>query len=401
MTTTVRSIAVGTAAVVLLASIAPPAAAGTTTTTDARAYDGTHVSFRADGSALANYSVGNDTVASAIRVQSASEVEADLGIGVGGDLSAVTDIEGASLAVEAGARANATIRADSGATIRVHDHERGTLVVEAGESEQYVTLGANATSEVRAESDSRAVVTTDGGTEAAVLVAGDGAVTVNDEGNLTARLEANSRLVVRATENRTESDRAEERAIVDGTVAAEVYVDGRSNGTVAGTITYDANTSVEVEHRSDGELRFEVDRSRHEGKILVASASNASFAAETTDSGSDSDSVSVRVDGEAAVRASSHSELRAATESNGTSKYLVDGSTRAETRALVAVDQFSERRVTVSRSDDRDAVARADANDDGRIDIDELQTALVGWTSGTYTDLELQQVVVAWAGSHR
>jgi hypothetical protein len=330
----IRTIAL--AALVLLAGVGPLVAAGDGTET--QAYSGAHVSFQADGGTVTNYTVEGDTVATALQVQSTSDVESDLGIGVEGDLSAVTDFAAAELSFDARTEASATVSAESGATLRAHDYEHGTLVVDSGGESQYVGLNLSAESRVDVESDQRAVVTTGNGTEAAVLVAGGGEVTVDEEGNLTATVAADGKLVVRSYDDRSEEDREEERLIVEGEAAAEVYVDEQESGTVSGSVTYDANTSVTVEQRSEGKVEATVDRSQHDGKVVVVSGVDA----ET--------SLTASVDGEAAAKVSGYSELRAATDGGSTSKYMVQGSADAEATVLVAVNHFSERQVTVSES---------------------------------------------------
>ena len=357
------------AALVLLAGLAPMAAASgpaptqESTNSTADAYSGTHVSFATGESAIVGYAVGGDTVASAVEVQSASQVESNLGIGVGGDLGAVTDFAGAALSMDATAQASASVRAESGATITASDHRHGTLLVDA-EDDQYVSLGLNASSEAETTGDGRVLVTTDSGTTAAVMVVGEGNATVNDDGNVTATVAAESRLVVRSySDDRTEDDERTERLIANGTAAAEVYVDQRDGEQVNGTITYDSDTEVTVDAESESAVNVTIDRAEHQGKVVIASASQ--FEAE-------SDDLTVRVDGQAAAQASSYSELRAAADGGSTSKYMVRNSASAEADAevLVAVNHFSERSVSVTEDDGSsdDSESGDDSSSDGTDD---------------------------------
>lgn len=357
---------VALAALVVLASLVPMAAATTVAQSDSQsgaqaegaAYAGTHVAFESNGSALVDYSVDGDTIASTVEVQSASEVEGGLGLGANAD--AVTAIPGAALGIESTADAAARVQVDSGATIEAHDHSHGTLVVDA-DSEQYVALGLNASSEAEAESEKRALVTTDNGSTAAVMVVGEGNVTVNDDGNLTAAVGADSKLVVRSySEERTDADERTEELIVEGTAAAEVYVDEQDGETVTGTVTYDSNTTVEFDSRTESTVNMTVERTEHEGKVVVASASQ--FSAESAED------VTVRVDGDVAAQASSYSDLRAATNNGSTSKYMVRNSASAEADAevLVGVNHFSER--SVSMSDSGSSGDGSDASNDSDAD---------------------------------
>jgi len=339
------------AALVLLASLAPMAAASGATppqassNSDVEAYSGSHVSFGTDSSALVGYAVEGETVLSSVEVQSESQVQSDLGLGVSGDLETVTDFAGAGLSMDASAQASANVQVESGATISAHDHSHGTLVVDA-EDDQYVSLGLNASSEAQADSDSRVLVTTDSGTKAAVMVVGDGDVAVNDDGNVTANVKAESKLVVRSySEERTESDEQTEQLIANGTAAAEVYVDQQNGERVNGTITYDQDTDVTVDAESENAVNMTIDRAQSQGKVVIASASQ--FAAESTDD------LTVRVDGDVAAQASSYSELRAAADNGATSKYMVkhSASAQADADVLVAVNHFSERSVSIADAD--------------------------------------------------
>ena len=354
------------AALVLVASLVPMAAASTVTQSqtttqstaqaDAEAYSGSHVSFTSNGSAVTNYAIAGETVASTIEVQSQSEVRSNLGLGVRGDMDAMTSIRGAGLTMQSSASAQASIQANSGARIQAHDHSHGTLVVEAEDS-QYVALGLNASSEAETESNQRVLVTTDSGTTAAVMVVGEGNVTVNDEGNVTAAVESESRLIVRSySEARTEDDEETEDLIVNGTAAAEVYVDEQDNEHVTGSVVYDANTSVTVDAESESSVNMTIDRSEHEGKVVIASASQ--FDAESTED------VTVRVDGEVAAAASSYSELRAASDNGSTSKYMVRNSASAEADVLVAVNHFSERTVSMAEKQADDGTSDSTDGDD-------------------------------------
>lgn len=338
---------VALAALVLFAGLVPAAASasGQAASTSNQAYNGTHLTFEHNGSAVVDYALDGETIATSMEVQSASQLDGSLDLGMEGNRSAVTAFEGADLSMTARGEAATTIRTSSGATIRAHDNTHGSLVVDANQS-QYVALDLAADSDVRAESDQRAVVETDGNVSAAVLVVGEGNVTVDEEGNLVAEVTADSKFVVRSyPEGRSEADARDEQLIVNGTAAAEVYVDQQSGERVSGSVVYDASTSVTVDAESEQSVNVTVDRSAHEGKVVIASAS--SIEAES------SEAVSVQVDGETAGRASSYSELRAAAHGGSTSKYMVRNTASAEADAevLVAVNHFSERTVTISETE--------------------------------------------------
>jgi PGF-CTERM protein len=104
------------------------------------------------------------------------------------------------------------------------------------------------------------------------------------------------------------------------------------------------------------------ERAQEEGTVVITSVSEAALAA--------SDSLEVTVDGEAAVEASSHAELREAADGGDSSAYMVrqSGSAEATADVFVAVNHFSERQIAVSDGDDSDSSdgeTTSDGSDDG------------------------------------
>lgn len=312
------------------------------------AYAGSHVTFDAESDALVDYRVDGRTMMESVRVQSQSETESNLGVGASASASAVTDITGAALSVDSSARASATAESESGATLEAHDNGHGSLVVSANDEAQYVEVGVTGDASAEQSGDGRLVVTTGDGTEQAYVVAGDGNVTINDEGNVTAALEQDSRLVVRSYPNdRTSDDDEQESMIADGTAAASVYLMQEGGEAVTDTVDYGQETTVEVSERSANRVDMTVSRTASEGKVVIVSASEEAFEA--------ADDVQVSVDGEAAAEASSHAELRQAADGDSdSSRYVVTQSSSAEAAAdvAIAVDHFSERDVTVESGSD-------------------------------------------------
>jgi PGF-CTERM protein len=317
---------------------------------ESEAYAGAHTSFNATANAIADYEVDGETMFESAQIQSKSQAwsQADLDAGV--ELSAVTSFLGAGLSMQAESETSATMSAESGAEMRVHDSDRGILVISSGEQSQYVGVNLSGGAQAETDGDGRVVVTTDDGARGTFIVVGDGAVTVNDEGNVTAELDADSQLVFRAYgEERTSEDQTQEALIANGTAAAEVYVTETSEAgseTTADVVHYGENTTVEVTQKSEGEIRMTAERTESEGRVVITSVSESVIDA--------TEDLSVMVDGEAAVEASSYSELESATEGGDTSKFLVrqSGSTEATADILIALNHFSERDVTVMESDD-------------------------------------------------
>lgn len=340
------------AVLVVTASVLPVAAvgAGTASTSDqadANAYQGSHVGFVAQGDAMTNYTVDGEEMVADVKVESEEGYRSrtGLGIDVGLGLSSVTELQAAAVGLSAQSETGATVRTESGAEMRAHDNGHGILVVAAGNGSQVVKANLSSDASAEAEGDSRVVVTNENGTKGTFVVVGEGDVAVNGEGDVTARLEEDSRLVFRSyPEGRDEADEKQEELIAEGEAAAEVYVmaESEGEGTVTDTVRYDENTTVETRQRAEGTVEMTVNRTEHDGKVIIASVSEAAV-------GSTED-LSVSVDGEAAARASSYSELKSATNDGSQSKFMVVQGTSAEASAdvLVAVNHFSTRTVTMS-----------------------------------------------------
>ena len=107
------------------------------------------------------------------------------------------------------------------------------------------------------------------------------------------------------------------------------------------------NTTVETAETAEGEVTLAVERTTHEGTVLVTSVSEKALNA--------SEDLEVAVDGEAAVEAETHTQLKSAVGSDQ-SRYVVEsaGSASADASAdvLVAVNHFSERTVSMQSASD-------------------------------------------------
>jgi PGF-CTERM protein len=331
----------------VVAAVGPAAVAASS---QGQAYAGTHVSFDTTNNAVVDYTVDGETMFESARIQSQSDVQSQGSADVDANVSGVIDFAGAALSVGAESETSATVTADSGAEMRAHDNDRGILVVTAGEESQYVGVNLSGSAEAESESDSRVVVTTDDGNKGTFIVVGNGSVAVNDQGNVSAELDSESTLVFRTYgEERSEDDEQTEKMIANGTAAAEVYVQESADASgefVTGVANYSRDTTVEVTQKSEGEVRMTAERTESEGRVVITSVSEAVI--------SSAEDASVMVDGEAAVEASSYSELESATQGGDNSKFLVRQSASAEASAdvLVALNHFSERDVTVMESDD-------------------------------------------------
>lgn len=384
--TKTRTIAV--VALMLVASVVPATAtvAAAESGGQSSAYAGSHVEFDAASNAVVGYTVNGETMVESVKVQSQSTAESSGSVNAGVSLASVLNLSGAGLTLAAESETSATVEAESGATLTAHDNENGILVVAAGEESQYVEAGVGADASAEARSDSRVVVTTDSGAKGTFIVVGDGEVTVNEEGNVSADLASDSRLAFRAYgESRSDADAEVEQLIADGTAAAEVHVVEQGESTTTDVVTYSSDMAVEVSQQSEGTVEMTAERSASEGKVVVTSVSNAVI--ESTEN------LEVTVDGEAAARASSYSELAAAADDGSTSKFMVKqaASASANAQVLVGLNHFSSRQVTMTEGDsggsdtstggDADTTASDDADTTEAADTTESDGA-PGFTAG-------------------
>ncbi|WP_226480429.1 hypothetical protein [Natrinema amylolyticum] len=314
---------------------------------DASAYAGTHVAFDASSNALVDYRVDGEQVFENVTVASQSDHHSrtDLGSNVG--LDAVANLSGLGLDLRAQSETRAEIATEGSASMTAHDSERGILTVDAGTEAQYVEVDLADNSTATAESDDRVVVNGSERTGAFVVV-GDGEVAVTENRTVTADLESDSTLVFRsyAEGERDENAAEQERLIANGTATAELYAEERDGERVADVATYGQDIAVNASEESRDRLEMSIERAQHEGTVVITSVSEAAVAGAES-----ADDLAVTVDGEAAARASSYSELEGGIGEEP--RYMVTQSSDAAAAAdvLVAIDHFSERDVVVQSAD--------------------------------------------------
>ena len=350
-----------TAALALLlvaSAVGAAAAPAATQEAEGEAYSGAFVEFDATGAAVSDYAVDGTVVVENVSMQSASETEGILDAG----LSSVTSVDAAGLSVDSRTASGATVISESGAKMEASDNQRGVVQVRANGESQVVH--ASVDGEARSESDSRVVVSGDDGTQGAFLVVGDGEATVDEEGDVVARVDGDGQLVYRQYNGeRSEEDGEQERMIQDGTATAEVYVhsaaeggsEAESNGT--SVVEYDQDTTVEVQERSESRINVTAERTERQGKVIITTVSDETFG--------NANDTEVLVDGEAAAEANSYGEVRQATQDGDNSRYLVRQSSSAEASSdvVVGVNHFSERQI--SMQSDGNSTDSTDGGDDG------------------------------------
>jgi PGF-CTERM protein len=349
----------------LSAAVSASSHGGAEAGAESSAYAGTHVSFDTSNNAVVNYTVDGATVFSSAQVESRSSAEsrggAGIGVGAGGslDLSALS-VRGAAVAnVNAEARASANVGFEGSASFEAHDNGNGVAVLKSGGEEQVVEVEVAADTEAEV-SDESVVSFTSNGTESSFIVAGDGEAQYG-EGNITARLGANTNAVLRSYgDEKTEDDERQEGLIADGDVAAEVQFTDDGSGEPAEFLS---NTSVETDVNAGESVSLVVNRTESEGKVVMTTVTDGAIG--TTEE------VSVTVDGEAAAEAGSYSELEGAF-GNEPRYLVVDGEAEAEAQVLVALDSFSEHGVTIEGEESEDdGGTEQESEDDGDGGTDE------------------------------
>jgi hypothetical protein len=378
---------VTTAMVVLvLAASATPAAAtaAPTDNQEASGYAGAHVSFETSGDAITDYAVDGETVLSSVSVQSQSAAESSGRIGADASLSAVTNLDGSAVSIDSETSTSASLSFESGAEMEAHDNSKGIFLVEAGDESQYVSANLSSSAEAQNDGEKTVVVNHDSGADGAFVVIGEGSVMVNDEGDVTADLAEGSALTYRSyADGRTEDDEKKERLISNGKAAAEVTVSQAESGgsdLSADVVEYSEDTTVTVTNKGAGTVEMTAERSSEQGRIVMTTVSEQAFES--------AEDVQVAVDGEAAAEASAYSELESAIQNGEQSRYMVTQSASASASAdvLVAVNQFSERTISMTEDGDgSDGSSDGDDSDsdgDGSPDSDDSNGSGPGFTLG-------------------
>ena len=353
------------ALLLVVSAVGAVAAPAATQEGEGEAYSGAFVEFDTTGAVVSDYAVDGSVVVENVTMQSASEAEGGLGAG----LSSVTSLDGSGLSVDSRAGV-AVVSSESGAEMEAHDNQRGVVQISAdGESQ---VVHASVDGEARSEGDNRVVVSGNDGTQGAFFVVGDGEATVNEEGDVVARVDSDSQLVYRQyNEERSDEDEKQERMIQNGTATAEVYVHsaaesgGEAENEGTSVVEYGQDTTVEVQERSESRINMTVERTESQGKVIITTVSESAV--------ENARSLEVYVDGEAATRVDSYSRVQQATQDGDNSRYLVRQSSSAEaaTDVVIGINQFSERQVSMQSTDDGGEMTETE---DGSMDDEMTET---------------------------
>ena len=223
--------------------------------------------------------------------------------------------------------------------ISAHDNANGLLKFKA-EKDTSVTIELSDSASIEKESDKKITVRSDE-MEGTLMIAGQGHLSVED-GTITVELERNSQLIFKAYPREKDSgDEDIEDGIISGDLSAEIQVLG--DGAITDSVEY--STEVEITSTSVTEegVSVAVDSATEIGKTIVIIIDNSELPA-------DPGELSVKVDGEATVEASSTGEVYATGTSDKSKSVVVKGETN--TKVFVYVNHFSQRIITIGEDKD-------------------------------------------------
>lgn len=360
----------------VISSVAVPVAAHDgSSSQEATTYTGTRVEFGVQSNAIVDYRVDGQTVFDSVKVQSQESAQSSGFVSADASLNALAELDGTAISVASETSASLRVQSEGSASMTGHDNTRGILVVSSGSESQYVLANVSDGATAHSQSGSRVTVES-GNVEGAFFVVGEGKVTVNDDGDVSARLSEDAKLVYRAyPEGRNEGDRQQESLIAEGRVAGEVYAMQQSGELVVDTVTYTQGTTVEAEQSAENTVEITVDRTSQEGKVVLTSVSEAAVGT--------LENLDVRVSGGAAAEVSSYSELKSAIGSDE-SAYMIrqKAAAQAHAQVLVAFNHFSTRTATISGTQETDGTTTGGTTSDGDANAGTTQD---GGNDGTTT----------------
>ena len=362
-------------AVLVVSLIGAAAAPAATQGAEAEGYSGAFIEFETADAAVNDYTVSGQVVVDSLRVQSAGEAggegddEGGVGVGVGADSS--VSIDGAAVQSQNSGAARASVAFESGAQLEANDNRRGVVRITADGGDQVVQ--ANVSGDASQEGDGRVVVSGDDGAQGTFIVVGEGNISANGDGQVTAAVGEGGQVVYRQYDGeRSDSEQQQEQLIQDGTAAAELFVRGAADsegGSDGGdnetsVVTYDEDTSAEVTSRSESQINATVDRTQQQGKVVVVTVAESAVQS--------AESLEVLIDGEAAAQADSYGEVRQSAEEGDEPRYLVRQSSSAEAAVdvVVGIDGFSERQLSIQDADDGESTPTDMGNGDNETDGD-------------------------------
>jgi len=331
--------------------------AASTAQTGGEVTTGTNISFGVADNAVTEYTVGGTEMFASIRAQSESSaveeglIEADID-----EISAIANVNGAGLSVNAETAVSTTIDVGTspGAKLTTHDNSHGTLTMTPGQDTQVAIVNVSSNTEVSVEDEEMATVTADNGAEGSFILSGSGGeLARNDDGNLVLRLSPNSDLVFKAyPDGKSAAEDQQESLIADGIIGAEVHVMERDGETLYDAATYSTFVNYHGSEKTANGTNLTFGSPQGTGTVVVANVNEAavgSLSSMEVYVNSSSGEETVAVDQPNATAALDEIDGYISTSSSG--YYVVppaEGST--STDVLVGINHFTNRTVAMGQN---------------------------------------------------
>lgn len=248
--------------------------------------------------------------------------------------------------------------------ISAHDNANGLLKFKA-ENDTTMSIELPESATIEKESDKKITVGSDG-TEGTLMISGQGHLSVED-GTIIVELEKNSQLVFKAYPGEKDSgDEEIEDGIISGNLSAEIQVLG--DGDITDSVEYSTEVEIKSVSVTEDDITVTVDSATEISKTIVITIDNNELPADPSE-------LSIKVDGEATVKASSTGELYATETSDISKSMVVKGET--ETKVFVAVNHFSERTVTIEDVNSATGETPATISNEAQTDVPGFEAVFV------------------------
>lgn len=271
---------------------------------------GRNAQLNVSGNRIINYSTGGTKII--------KSMDTGANITVGAKTGVKTEFQSANLSISA------------------HDNTNGILKFKA-EKDTKVKLNLSANAVVGDESEKKVSIKADN-VETTVMIAGPGSLDVENN-TIKANLRESSQLISKSYPGGKEKGDDEiESGIVNGNISAEVQIFNETEGTTNDTVEYSPTVTIKEIKATKGEISVTADSKTEAGTTIAIIVENSMLPAEVNN-------LSIKVDGEATVNASSFYELYATRKEDKPRSMVIKGDTC--TKILVAVNHFSERAISI------------------------------------------------------
>lgn len=309
----------------LLVTVGLVASAATVTGLQGGEESGDHITLEFTNQQVVNYTVGNQTFLASIQAQSVEQVETD-------GLQSLTEFEGSAMESTGEDEATWLVNTQSNANFEFNDNPHGTFIAEGVDVAQYARFVVAEGVEATDENQRKVTLTTDGNAAASFILVGDGEVTVNQNGDVVARIGDASTLVFRAyPDGKSNSDEQMERYIENGNGVAEIYARQPGTDSIVDHARYQQDVAPTAEQTDDTTVQTDIEYTEGESGVVLFTLSQAFTEA--------SGAINATVNGQQAQEVTSFGELDGALDGNQSRYMVVELESRTD--VIVAVNQFA------------------------------------------------------------